>query len=402
MSSSERSRVGGPKRQRVGISWPVRGHWLKGLRFDTSPDYNQGCEMQVLTLVIWCWMFLFLSETALAQLRGVNVKRQDRSVVAGLETEFRGLLSSQLDPAWVGYAVPSISRRHSICCFENDASCCGHCKLEARQQGTGQNLDRSSAVQLEPPAEIIILYRLAQRQVEQIRVFSSGCELDFGGLTLFWLTGVKPSESLGWLSSLANSADSEGRWRGHKRDSTVMAVAHHAGPEADRFLEELAAPARPFELRKQAAFWLGNARGRKGYEILSRLLREDSNDKFREHVTFALTQSEEPEALTRLIETAGSDASSRVRGQALFWLAQKAGRKAASAIAAAIDQDPETSVKKKAVFALSQLPKDEGVPMLIQVARNNKNPQVRKEAMFWLGQSNDPRALAFFEEVLTK
>jgi len=27
---------------------------------------------------------------------------------------------------------------------------------------------------------------------------------------------------------------------------------------------------------------------------------------------------------------------------------------------------------------------------------------VRREAIFWLGQSKDPRALAFFEEVLTR
>jgi len=52
------------------------------------------------------------------------------------------------------------------------------------------------------------------------------------------------------------------------------------------------------------------------------------------------------------------------------------------------------------VFALQQLPSGEGVPILIQVARANRNPAVRKQAMFWLGQSNDPRALAFFEEVL--
>jgi len=48
------------------------------------------------------------------------------------------------------------------------------------------------------------------------------------------------------------------------------------------------------------------------------------------------------------------------------------------------------------------LPKDEGVPLLIGLARTNRNPQVRKQAMFWLGQSKDPRALAFFEEVLLK
>jgi hypothetical protein len=38
---------------------------------------------------------------------------------------------------------------------------------------------------------------------------------------------------------------------------------------------------------------------------------------------------------------------------------------------------------------------------MIQVASNNKNPAVRKQAMFWLGQSNDPRAVAFFEQILT-
>jgi hypothetical protein len=37
---------------------------------------------------------------------------------------------------------------------------------------------------------------------------------------------------------------------------------------------------------------------------------------------------------------------------------------------------------------------------LIEAARSNSNPVVRKDAMFWLGQSNDPRALEFFEQVL--
>jgi HEAT repeat protein len=99
---------------------------------------------------------------------------------------------------------------------------------------------------------------------------------------------------------------------------------------------------------------------------------------------------------------AHDDESTHVRGQALFWLAQKAGKKAEGAITGAIDNDPDTEVKKKAVFALSQMPKEEGVPKLIQVAQTNKNPEVRKQAMFWLGQSNDPRALEFFEKVLTQ
>ncbi len=42
------------------------------------------------------------------------------------------------------------------------------------------------------------------------------------------------------------------------------------------------------------------------------------------------------------------------------------------------------------------------MPLLLQTARTNRNPVVRREAIFWLGQSKDPRALAFFEEVLTR
>jgi HEAT repeat protein len=62
----------------------------------------------------------------------------------------------------------------------------------------------------------------------------------------------------------------------------------------------------------------------------------------------------------------------------------------------------DADVKEKAVFALSQLPKDEGVPRLIEVARGHRSREVRKKAMFWLGQSDDPRALAFIEDVLTR
>lgn len=116
----------------------------------------------------------------------------------------------------------------------------------------------------------------------------------------------------------------------------------------------------------------------------------------------ALAMHAEPAALERLMTAARSGETPHVRGQALFWLAQRAGEKAIGTISDAIANDPETDVKRRAVFALSQLPRDEGVPRLIEVARTNANPLVRKQAMFWLGQSKDPRAVKFFEEILFK
>jgi hypothetical protein len=106
-------------------------------------------------------------------------------------------------------------------------------------------------------------------------------------------------------------------------------------------------------------------------------------------------------AARRLIDVARENPRQRLRGQALFWLAQRASDQAAATIGAAIEDDPDLEVRKQAVFALSQLPPDRGVPLLIDVARTHRHRDVRRQAMFWLGQSRDPRALAFFEEVLT-
>jgi HEAT repeat protein len=62
--------------------------------------------------------------------------------------------------------------------------------------------------------------------------------------------------------------------------------------------------------------------------------------------------------------------------------------------------DADRDAQEAAVFALSQRPADEGVPALIRIAKTHRDPDLRRKAMFWLGQSDDPRALAFFEELL--
>jgi HEAT repeat protein len=48
------------------------------------------------------------------------------------------------------------------------------------------------------------------------------------------------------------------------------------------------------------------------------------------------------------------------------------------------------------------LPKDEGIPRLIHVAETNADREVRKQAIFWLGQSAEPRALKYLEQVLSR
>jgi len=148
--------------------------------------------------------------------------------------------------------------------------------------------------------------------------------------------------------------------------------------------------------------WLTDVPGAASVSYLEKLIASSASDRRLDSALLAISQHDVPEALDALVRLAKSDPSAHIRGQALFWLAQKAGQRAASTIQNAIENDPDTTVKKRAVFALSQLPKDEAVPKLIEIARNQKNREVQKQAFFWLGQTHDPRALAFFEQVLIK
>ncbi|HEV2425852.1 MAG TPA: HEAT repeat domain-containing protein [Terriglobia bacterium] len=335
----------------------------------------------------------------------VNGNVQERAVMTSLSAEFSASVKAQTAPAWIGYVVPAVSGENEACCFSNgtDGSgrFCGQCRLEDGNQDFTVNSSRRT-VHLESP-ELVVLYRAENRAVEKIRTFSEDCELDAGGRTVYWLTGVKPAESVALLGSFvrrsARDLESEGD-QDHITGGALAAIALHAAPESDAMLGGFVAPDQPEKLRERAAFWMAAARGKTGFDTLKSLAKSDGDDEFRQKLMFDLSVTKEPGAVDVLIDSAHNDASPRVRAQAIFWLAQKAGKKAEGAITEAIERDPNTEVKKKAVFALSQLPKDQGVPLLIQTARSNSNPVVRKDAMFWLGQSNDPRALEFFEQVL--
>jgi hypothetical protein len=209
---------------------------------------------------------------------------QTRSAVAGLEREFRAVVENAPAPAWIGYAVPAPPGDHQSCCCGSDHACT--CCLEGNKDAV-QGVS-STPIRLEGPQRIVVLFRVEQKQVGKIRMFSEDCALDAGGLPVHWLDGVRPADSVALLAGFATGAQER------LRNSALVAIAMHAGPEA----------------------------------------------------------------LDRLIEMARRDPNSRVRGQALFWLAQKAGKKAAAAIGDAVVNDPETEVKKRAVFALSQLRED--------------------------------------------
>lgn len=347
--------------------------------------------------------------------RLTNANMRPVASSGALTAQFKALVDAQVEPAWIAYTQPIVDGTLASCCYgwndngNGQSTCCVGCPLEGRSNVVSVTDQRSGdgagaaapqqPIKLEGATDFVMLFRIENRRIDRVRVYSADCALDGGGRTVHAITGVKASESLALLESLATN------WpvtmeRKSAPDSLVMGVALHRDAAADGVLKKLVEPSQPDDVRRRAIFWLARARGRAGFETVRRLMRDDPSERVRKHAVFAITQSREPEVVQVLIEAARTSPQADVRGEALFWLGQRASRQAADTITRAIEDDPDTQVKVRAVAALGQLPKDEGVPLLINVARTNTNPAVRKRAMTFLGQSKDPRAIDFFESVL--
>jgi hypothetical protein len=326
---------------------------------------------------------------------GARLERRDAA--RGLQQAVDAVLRADQGPAWMAWRVPAVSRpgdrdnwgdREGRCVLDDDGDF-------REDHGIRGNLE-----------DLVVLVRGNQGAIDRLTFSDARCTVDAGSRTVYWLDGVVPAESVRLLAGIVTNgphgADAD-RERGDRHRAPgqrgIAAIALHRDAAADAALGQFVQPSNPKWLRRDAAFWLGAARGEAGAAIVTKLARSDADDSFREHLTFVLTLTGES-GIPTLIDLAKHDASSGVRGQALFWLAQKAGQRAVATLGQAASDDPNAEVRKRAVFAISQLPKDDAVPKLIELAKTHRDPEVRKQAMFWLGQTGDPRAIAFFESVL--
>ena len=326
---------------------------------------------------------------------GGSGPRRETSVSGDLATALPRLAAAEKGPVWLAWEVPATSSLRNACCFDQEFHG-SVCQLEKEDHGWGSNDHAAPG-----DGRLRVLARTSGGRIDRVRGVSSTCGIDAGALPFVHVTDVSSDASVAFLAGLV--AGGSGARKDDEEDGALAALAFHAGAAAEGAMQRFAAPGQPGERREQALFWIGQARGRDGVRFLAGVARDDASTDIRKKAIFALSQSDaEDEAADTMVDIARRDADPDVRGEALFWLAQTGAPGAGEEVLARVSADPSLEVRKKAIFALTQLPKG-GVPLLMRVAREQRQPpELRREAIFWLGQSDDPRALDFFEQVLGK
>jgi HEAT repeat protein len=188
--------------------------------------------------------------------------------------------------------------------------------------------------------------------------------------------------------------------RAAKRAMTPIILADSVNPAPD-LLRIARNPNVAREARKSAVFWVGQIGDANTAQEIAGLIRDPDHEVAKSAI-FAISQQRSDASSRTLLSAARNrDLPTEVRKSAVFWLGQIASDQATAGLKDVLT-DENVEVKKSAVFALSQMRTEKSLDALMELARNSKDRELRKSAIFWLGQSNDPRVLAFFEEILLK
>jgi hypothetical protein len=126
-------------------------------------------------------------------------------------------------------------------------------------------------VRLEPAPAVMILFRLQNREVQKIWTLPSDCQIDAGGLALYWFDGVDSSQSVALLKTFAT--DDAGAGRKSQLDAALAAIVLHKDAAAVAALVDLARNSTSTRVRKQAMFWLGQSKDPRALSFFEQVLK---------------------------------------------------------------------------------------------------------------------------------
>lgn len=213
---------------------------------------------------------------------------------------------------------------------------------------------------------------------------------------VFWLSQVNSPTAVAALDSILRSSNDP-----ELQEKAMFALSQQDSPKAQQALRDYASrESAPEELREKAVFWLGQKGDTSNITFLRTLYGKTTNAELKERILFAVAQSDNASGRAWLLDVAQNPRESiEARKQALFWAAQQ-GVSVAS-LSKLYGELKEPNSRSKPIFVLGQSNDPAAVTKLLDIARTDPDKEMRKKAIFWLGQSNDPRAAQALEAIVT-
>jgi HEAT repeat protein len=216
---------------------------------------------------------------------------------------------------------------------------------------------------------------------------------------VFWLGQVRSDRAVPLLEDLLKNSNDKAI-----KNKALFALSQQSSPSAGKTLRDFAErETEDEELREQAIFWLGQKRSQENADYLKGLYVRAKSDALKDKIVFSLSQQRGFGNAEWIMNIALDPKESiEMRKQALFWAGQNGGASTES-FANLYDKMTDSEIKEQLIFVLSQRSRDgKALEKLMDIARTDKDRDLRGKAVFWLGQSKDPRAVKFLEDLISK
>ncbi len=185
----------------------------------------------------------------------------------------------------------------------------------------------------------------------------------------------------------------------------IYALSRSANPRARQKLLDVARTNSNEDTRLQAIQWLDDRADESFIDELAKLYQSDKSLKVRKQILYSLSQiaSDGARYFTPMaaVSGPGSGGVSVAEGRTSDSSARSKSReKAAKLLLQMYDSESDEAMKSQFLFAFSQSRSKEALQKLMQVAKNDPSIKIRTRAVTYLGQSRDPEAVKFLEDLL--
>ena len=246
----------------------------------------------------------------------VNARLVPRAPQPDVARAIAAITKAQVEPAWIGYAVPAI----------NNDSLRGHdgwserCRLEQQRVNPATNAPVQGPIRLEPAPNVMVLIRLQANEIRRIRTLSGDCQVDAGGLQVFWLGDVNGAQSVEFLKTVVSNPVLMNAVR-DQSDSALAAIALHRDAAASAAILDVAKNGAA-RLRQRALVWIARRAESQAAGIITQAIDNDPDIEVKRQAVSALSQLPRDEGIPLLIKLARSHTNPVVRKHAMQRLGQ--------------------------------------------------------------------------------
>jgi TolA-binding protein len=216
---------------------------------------------------------------------------------------------------------------------------------------------------------------------------------------VFWLSQVPGDETVAALDSILRDPKTPPEIQ----EKAIFALSQHRSARAAEILRDFAARRDAnSDLREKAIFWIGQSRSPANAQFLKDLYAKVENDDLKDKIIFSLSQMGGADNYRWLMDIALNPKEDiEIRKKALFWAGQGHNVDVADLVKL-YDSMSDREMKDQLIFVYSQRREGAALDKLFQIGKNDPDRELRKKAIFWIGQSRDPRAVQYLQDLINQ